>query len=398
MARPVRRAIELGVVVVAAGLLGGAVSAAAAGSAPVFTADTPGVIPSEMTSIAYQFAATGTPAPTFSVSSGALPAGMMLDPISGVVWGAPTDDGQAYTFTVTASNGVSPDAVSPPISGSIANCTGNSGGSSTTTTTSVALAPSTVNSTLPDATASVTVVEGRVIKNGIPTVVYAQQAPVAASAPQAQALFTAAASADSSASPGSTVAPPLLASSATTTSGPLFVGQVFGPAVFQSVTSTAVIGPATITTGYGCHFTVAPGSQDINSLSVFSQTLTDQLQSTDTTTSTYDVDATPATVATATRLIAWPQIDLDAPHSAVGVGKLSATLTSGGHPVAGQTITFNLADRQLCTEVTNANGVARCKLSPANEAKVLRANKYGANFAGNSSYQAASASTPAVIR
>src|SRR5450755_746744 len=84
MARPVRRAIELGVVVVAAGLLGGPVSAFAAGSAPVFTADTPGVIPSEMTSIAYQFAATGTPAPTFSVSSGALPAGMMLDPISGV--------------------------------------------------------------------------------------------------------------------------------------------------------------------------------------------------------------------------------------------------------------------------------------------------------------------------
>ncbi len=50
-------------------------------------------------------AATGTPAPTFTVSSGTLPDGVTLDPVSGEFGGTPTAAG-AYAFTVTAGNGV----------------------------------------------------------------------------------------------------------------------------------------------------------------------------------------------------------------------------------------------------------------------------------------------------
>ena len=56
-------------------------------------------------SINFTFTATGYPPPTFTVSSGTLPAGLTLDPASGLISGTPTKAG-SYTFTVTASNGV----------------------------------------------------------------------------------------------------------------------------------------------------------------------------------------------------------------------------------------------------------------------------------------------------
>src|SRR5207245_2387260 len=62
----------------------------------------------------YSFVATGTPAPTYSVASGSLPAGLSLDAATGVLSGTPTSSATA-TFTVSASNGVSPDAVTPPL-------------------------------------------------------------------------------------------------------------------------------------------------------------------------------------------------------------------------------------------------------------------------------------------
>ncbi|MEJ7762828.1 MAG: putative Ig domain-containing protein [Thermomicrobiales bacterium] len=61
----------------------------------------------------YTFRATGNPAPAFTVGSGSLPAGLSLNSTSGVLSGTPTAAG-TFTFTVRASNGVNPAAVSTP--------------------------------------------------------------------------------------------------------------------------------------------------------------------------------------------------------------------------------------------------------------------------------------------
>jgi Putative Ig domain len=54
---------------------------------------------------------TGTPPPTVSLSVGTLPSGLTLDPSTGVITGT-SDPGTAgsYPITLTASNGISPDA------------------------------------------------------------------------------------------------------------------------------------------------------------------------------------------------------------------------------------------------------------------------------------------------
>lgn len=49
--------------------------------------------------------AEGTPAATYSVTAGRLPAGLSLDPVTGEISGTPTEDGP-YSFTITADNGV----------------------------------------------------------------------------------------------------------------------------------------------------------------------------------------------------------------------------------------------------------------------------------------------------
>jgi len=53
--------------------------------------------------------ASGTPTATYTVTSGALPAGLTLNPTTGAITGTPTTPG-SYTFTVTASNGTLPNA------------------------------------------------------------------------------------------------------------------------------------------------------------------------------------------------------------------------------------------------------------------------------------------------
>ncbi|MCX6874437.1 MAG: leucine-rich repeat protein [Verrucomicrobia bacterium] len=51
--------------------------------------------------------ATGTPAPTFSVTSGSLPDGLVISR-GGLIFGSPTAEG-VFTGTITAANGVPPD-------------------------------------------------------------------------------------------------------------------------------------------------------------------------------------------------------------------------------------------------------------------------------------------------
>lgn len=59
----------------------------------------------------YSFQATGNPTPTFAVTPGRLPPPLKLTK-NGVLSGT-TDRAGTYTFTLTASNGRVPDAVSP---------------------------------------------------------------------------------------------------------------------------------------------------------------------------------------------------------------------------------------------------------------------------------------------
>ena len=54
---------------------------------------------------AAQVNATGWPAPAFSVTAGALPAGLTLDPATGEISGTPTTTGD-FSFTITAQNSV----------------------------------------------------------------------------------------------------------------------------------------------------------------------------------------------------------------------------------------------------------------------------------------------------
>ncbi|WP_370448636.1 Ig domain-containing protein [Cryobacterium sp. TMB1-7] len=58
----------------------------------------------------YTFAASGNPAPTFSVTAGALPGGLTLAS-TGVLAGTPTAAGES-TVTVSAANGTQPSAIS----------------------------------------------------------------------------------------------------------------------------------------------------------------------------------------------------------------------------------------------------------------------------------------------
>src|ERR1700683_957916 len=106
----VRRALVGAGLVLAFVLLGGGASVAlAANAAPVFTADTPPLDVYQASSTAcgtggpcpgfdYSFAASGSPAPTFSVSSGALPAGVTLDSTTGSLENAPTNPG-SFSFS-----------------------------------------------------------------------------------------------------------------------------------------------------------------------------------------------------------------------------------------------------------------------------------------------------------
>lgn len=97
-------------------------------SAPTISAASPPTTATVGTAYtAYTFIAAGTPTPTWTVASGALPPGLSLSS-AGVLSGTPTTAGAA-TFAVKAANGTLPDAVSANItitvSGGVACAPGN---------------------------------------------------------------------------------------------------------------------------------------------------------------------------------------------------------------------------------------------------------------------------------
>src|SRR5262249_41527089 len=79
-----------------------------AGFAPAFTDGPPPSPATAGTAYALTYTATGSPAPTFRLTAGAFPPGLTLS-TAGVLSGTPTAGG-VFTGTVTASNGVAPDA------------------------------------------------------------------------------------------------------------------------------------------------------------------------------------------------------------------------------------------------------------------------------------------------
>ena len=83
-------------------------------AAPSFTADSPPLTATVGTAYAYTFQATGTPDTiTYSLAEGA-PTFLSIDPESGAVTGTPPTGTTSFTYSVTASNGVSPDATAGP--------------------------------------------------------------------------------------------------------------------------------------------------------------------------------------------------------------------------------------------------------------------------------------------
>ncbi|MEO7060487.1 MAG: putative Ig domain-containing protein, partial [Lapillicoccus sp.] len=106
----------------ASGGTAGAVHLFAVTQAPTLTADSPATTGIVGTAYDYTFTADGFPVPTFAVTSGALPAGLVLDPATGVLSGVATQAG-VFSFRVSASNGVGTAVVGAQHTVSIAAAT-----------------------------------------------------------------------------------------------------------------------------------------------------------------------------------------------------------------------------------------------------------------------------------
>ncbi len=92
-------------------------------AAPAFTAAAPPLTATVGTSYAYTFTASGTPTPTFALTPGA-PAWLAIGGSSGTVSGTPPSGTTTFTYSVVASNGVSPDATAGPFTVAVTAATG----------------------------------------------------------------------------------------------------------------------------------------------------------------------------------------------------------------------------------------------------------------------------------
>jgi hypothetical protein len=166
------------------------------------------------------------------------------------------------------------------------------------TTTASYATTTTTNVSLLNLTATATQVEGIVINGSTTTVVYNQTVSPGGSAQNA-ALFSAAAAADSTAAPGSTVAAPSQISTSTVVSTPVLVSSTSGTPTLTTV-STVTVGPATIVYGTNGDDSclLAGGAKLTNAVVTDVTPVTDDFQSTATTTTTYAVDANVAAVST----------------------------------------------------------------------------------------------------
>ena len=79
----------------------------AATVAPTITSAAPPAAGTVGTAYNHTVTATGTPAPVFAATG--LPMGLAIEPMTGLIAGVPTEAG-TFTGTITASNGVNPDA------------------------------------------------------------------------------------------------------------------------------------------------------------------------------------------------------------------------------------------------------------------------------------------------
>ena len=82
-------------------------------AAPAFTASSPSLITTTGQAYGYTFAASGSPAPTFALALGA-PAWLSINATSGAVSGTVPSGITTFTYSVTATNGVSPAATAGP--------------------------------------------------------------------------------------------------------------------------------------------------------------------------------------------------------------------------------------------------------------------------------------------
>jgi hypothetical protein len=88
----------------------------------------------------------------------------------------------------------------------------------------------------------------------------------------------------------------------------------------------------------------------------------------------------------ATTLSAAPQLVVFPPPPGAGLFQAGATLTSGGQPVAGETVVFSVGGTRLCSATTGANGKASCGVGLLGELGVILAGGYTARFAGDGNY------------
>ena len=105
----------------------------------------------------------------------------------------------------------------------------------------------------------------------------------------------------------------------------------------------------------------------------------------------------PVTITRApTSLVAYPQLVLFEPFVGIGNQVVQAKLTSGGSPLAGQTISFSDGSTPLCSAPTKSNGIARCTISGFDQLLLNRNNHYTATFAGTTDYIGSSSTVPAI--